>query len=370
MKNNYNSYALTLLLLCIVSNCFSQWKTEAANNIKDDIIITYGIIYDKELSHDEKQSPEYLREITVALNKDYLIERKFGDKPKSFDSYTQYDYNSLKAYSCTVVSNIKSARQYDFSEPKGVVDFSENGEAKKILDFSCQKGSTIINKVPKEIYYTKDIGLKYCQRFKIDGFLLEYPGYSKTLGFYTVIAKKVTYTKLGASFYSLSDFKIRVTEEYKKGETGNINSTNAIGMEVIGQKAKRIKDISIKQVKIDSEKWVGDIIVYNFWVTISNSATSQISNLNELKEKYKDKNVHFVAVALDQEYDINLFLKKIPFNYDIIADGKWIADNFDIKGYPTNLIVDKTGTIQFYNLGTKSDIAQKMSVVIDKYLDQ
>jgi hypothetical protein len=45
---------------------------------------------------------------------------------------------------------------------------------------------------------------------------MEYPGYSKTLGYYTVKAKKIVYDDLPDSFYSLAGYNIQTLAEYKK----------------------------------------------------------------------------------------------------------------------------------------------------------
>lgn len=364
------SYILTLLLTLIVGNCFSQWKTAEANNIKNDIVISYEVIYDKELLPDEKKTPEYLSEITIAFNKDNMTERRFGDKLKTINNFQLFNFNTLKAYSCSVLGSTKRAIEYDFKDPTVTVEPVLNTDPKMIFEFPCEKGLTIINNVPKEIYYTKRIGLKYCRQFKIDGFLMEYPGYSKNLGFYTVKAKKIAYNDLPSSFYSLADFAVQTQEEYKTTLLESQKKTNEIRLKFIGEKVKTFKDISIEQEKIDTKKIIEDVIVYNFWFTSCAPCKAEIPKLNELKEKYKDKNVRFISIALDPEYKINTFLKAFPFNYEIIPEGRWIADMFGITAYPTNIIVDKKGIIQFYEIGYKSDITERMTSTLDEYLNQ
>lgn len=219
-------FILTLLLILTANICFSQWKTEQANNIKNDIIISYEVIYDKELSLDEKKSSEYLSKITIAFNKDNITERKLGNKLKTTNNFSLYNFNTLKAY--LVMGSTKKAIQFDFKDPEIPVEPTANNDPKIIFEFPCEKGLTLINNIPKEIYYTKKIGLRYCRQFKIDGFLMEYPGYSKTLGHYTVKATKIVYDDLPNSFYSLADYKIQTLEEYKKNNQVSNKKTKEI----------------------------------------------------------------------------------------------------------------------------------------------
>lgn len=219
-------FILILSLILTSNNCFSQWKTSEANNIKNDIIISYEVIYDKELTAEEKKSPEYLKEITVAFNKSNISERKIGNKLKTTENFYLFNFNTLKAF--LVLKSTKKAIQFDFKDPNIAVEATADSNPKMFFDFPSEKGSVMINNIPKDIYYTKKIGLTYCKQFKINGFLMEYPGYSKTLGYYTVKAKKITYTDLPDSFYSLADYKIQTLEEYKKTNHSRKKRTNEI----------------------------------------------------------------------------------------------------------------------------------------------
>ncbi|SHF78140.1 hypothetical protein SAMN05443549_101324 [Flavobacterium fluvii] len=215
---NSNSFILSSILLLIASNCFSQWKTSEANNIKNDIIISYEVIYDKELSLEEKKSSEYLSEITIAFNKDNMVERRFGNKLTTTNNFLLLNYNTLKTYGCSVSQSTKRAIQSDFKDPTVSVESIQNSDPKTLFELPCEKGLVMIHNTPKEVLYTKKIGLKYCKQYKVDGFLMEYPGYSKTLGYYTVKAKKIVYDDLPDSFYSLAGYTIQTLAEYKKNK--------------------------------------------------------------------------------------------------------------------------------------------------------
>ena len=375
MKNKFslNSsifFLLISILLFSTLNCYSQWKNAQAHNISSDIIISYEVIYDKELSVEEKNSPEYLSEILISFNKDFMIQRNFGSVPQQINTYTLLDYNTLQAYSCTIFGTTKNAVKYDFIEPKLEVDSIPKSQTTSIVDFACKKGVVLLNNMEKDIYYTENIGLRYCRQFKINGFLLQYPGYSKTLGYFTVKAKQILKDNFPKSMYSLEGFKITTAEDFKKNKDKKIQEINKIKRDLIGSKATNFKDITIKQEKIDTKKLVGEIVVYNFWFTNCTPCTVEIPKLNTLKEKYKNKNVHFIAIGLDPEYKMIPFFKKTPFDYDIIAEGSWLAEKFDVNAYPTNIIVDQKGVIQFYEIGYKTDIIERMTYILDKYLVQ
>lgn len=362
---------IIFIQLFFIGNGFAQWRTSEANNISSDIIISYEVLYEKELTLEEKNSPEYIKEINIALNKDILIERKIGNKIATTNNYTLYNYKTLKAYNCYNSVSSKIAIENNFTEPSVPVELIPNATPKSIFGYPCERGLVSINNLPKEVIYTKKIGLRYCKGLNIDGFLLECPGFNKKLGYYTVKAKKITYNNnLQESFFSLAGFTVQKKEELSKISKEREEKLKTERSQIIGTKAPNIKETSMKNKLIDSKKLLETIIVYNFWFTTCVPCKAEIPKLNQLREKYKDKNIQFVAIGLDPAYKINEFTQKIPLNYDIIAEGRWIADKFDISSYPTNLIVDGKGIIQFYEVGYKSDILERMSYEIEKQLTQ
>lgn len=362
-------FLLPSILILVATNCFSQWKTSEANNINGDIVISYEVLYARELTIEEKNSPSYINEIVVILNKDFLIERKFGNKISSQNNYSLFNYKTLKGYRCSTSETSKIALEHNFSTPKVPVNPILDSVQKSIFGYPCERGVVNINNYPKEVIYTKKIGLKYCREYMIEGFLLEFPGYSKTLGDYTVKAKEITYNNnLPKSFFSLEGFTIQTIEEITKSSKEREEKFKEERSRVIGTKAPNFKETSIKNNLIDTKKLLDHIIVYNFWFTTCAPCKAEIPKLNLLREKYKDKNIQFVAIALDPEYKINEFIQKNPLNYNIIAEGRWLAEKFGINSYPTNIVVDKKGVVQFYEVGYKSDILERMSSTIEKYL--
>jgi len=360
---------IALALILVATNCFSQWKTSEANNIKSDIIIYYEVSYDKELTLEEKKLPEYISEITIAFNKDFLIERKFGNKISTTNSYILFNYKTIKAFRCLNSESSKIAIEYNFSVPRVLVKPILDSVQKSIFGYPCERGLVNTNGDPKEVIYTKKIGLKYCREYNLDGFLLQFPGYSKKLGNYTVKAKKITYNNnVPTSFFSLEGFTIQTQEEISKNSKEREAERKEELSHFIGTKAPNVKDTSIKKKVIDSKKMVDNVIVYNFWFTTCAPCKAEIPKLNQLKEKYKDKNIHFVAIALDPEYKIDEFTKKTPLNYDILSEGSFFAEKFGVHAYPTNIVVDGKGIIQFYEVGYKSDILERISYAIDKCL--
>lgn len=352
-------------------NSIAQWTYPRPNKIKNDIIITYDVVYENTLTEKQKKHPYYKKEIIVIFREGKILEKNISNSLE-YQEFSLLDYVNEKAYSCRVRGSSKLAIVSDFRNPKKKTTLIE-GMKETILGFPCDVYITKIRGKSRKIYTTQKFGFRYIKHFNTEGFLLKYVSNNKYLGISTVTAKKITYTTLPDEIYSLKGFSIKTPEKYKENITERKERSlknKEKNIERLGELAPKFSVRSIQGKKLKKSSLEGKIIVLNFWYTTCPPCKKEIPQLNSLKEKFKDKNVEFIAVALDQEYKIDKFLKKNPFKYDIVEDGRWIAEKFDIKFYPTNIIIDKQGKYQFVKTGYKKDIAKAMAYKIDKLLQQ
>ncbi|CAN5856798.1 hypothetical protein BH11BAC4_BH11BAC4_18950 [soil metagenome] len=119
-----------------------------------------------------------------------------------------------------------------------------------------------------------------------------------------------------------------------------------------GDRFTRIKVKDIYGNKIDTKALKGKIIVLNYWFINCPPCRMEIPELNKIVADYKtDSSVVFIAIALDDAEEIVDFISSTPFDYKLIAEGKFLDDAYKIKGYPTNVVIDKEGKVYFSSLG-------------------
>lgn len=114
-------------------------------------------------------------------------------------------------------------------------------------------------------------------------------------------------------------------------------------------KGERITDINGN--KFDLKTATAKIYVLNFWFINCPPCKKEIPELNTLVNQYKDnKDVVFLAIALDEKFELVDFLKTTPFNYNIVS-GKYYANKYGVRSFPTHVIVGKDGLIKFSTIG-------------------
>lgn len=112
----------------------------------------------------------------------------------------------------------------------------------------------------------------------------------------------------------------------------------------------------------------GKVLVLNFWFKDASPCKAEIPELNKLVKKYKAKNVVFLAPTYDPREDVMEFLKKAPFNYNICTDVDQMIIDLKITKYPTHVVVDKQGVVQFVTIGQTDNIFLQLDYEINNLL--
>ncbi len=122
-------------------------------------------------------------------------------------------------------------------------------------------------------------------------------------------------------------------------------------------------DIDGNKIKLKDLK--GKIVVLNFWYINCPPCRKEIFELNKLVEEFKDSTgVVFLAIATDGRDELKEFLKREPFNYTIIDNGKSIAAQYNITAYPTHAVIDQQGRVYFHTAGAGPTITHWLKVSI------
>lgn len=104
--------------------------------------------------------------------------------------------------------------------------------------------------------------------------------------------------------------------------------------------------------KIDLKNLEGKIVVLNFWFINCAPCRIEMPDLNDLADSFKNnKNVVFIAIALDKKENLDDFLKNNVFKYQIIDDGGNIAAQYNVGSYPTHVVLNANGTVYFHTSG-------------------
>lgn len=97
----------------------------------------------------------------------------------------------------------------------------------------------------------------------------------------------------------------------------------------------------------------GKVVVLTFWSTRCEICHSEIPKLNQVAARYKDQDVVFIALTMENNLKIEPYLRKNPFNFSIIPNSFGVvlkyADmdkNGNINmGFPAHFVINRKGSI-------------------------
>jgi peroxiredoxin len=123
-----------------------------------------------------------------------------------------------------------------------------------------------------------------------------------------------------------------------------------------------------EKIKLNSLR--GQLVLIDFFYKSCYPCMQALPALQSISEKYKDKGLQVIGIdPFDtKEDDMGTFLSKRGITYTILMEGKDVATQYRVSGYPTMYLVDKSGKIIYVQEGYGKDVDETLSEVIEKNL--
>ncbi len=117
-------------------------------------------------------------------------------------------------------------------------------------------------------------------------------------------------------------------------------------------------DINGKEVQLGGKQ--DKVYLVDFWATWCTPCREAIPFLQELHEKYSEKGLVVVGVALDSgsEQEVRAFVENFKMTYRICVpkNGQEVMQRYRVKAFPTMYIVDKKGIVRYVEEGYGEDL--------------
>jgi peroxiredoxin len=183
-------------------------------------------------------------------------------------------------------------------------------------------------------------------------------------GFDDYLAAKKKATPEAREPMAAQSFKIPGGSAIVPGSTGGVGSSSAVP----GSSAPVFSVTTLDGKNYDLVKLRGKVVVLNFWFVGCPGCDIEVESLNKLVQEFKDKDVVFLALALDDKARIEQYIKKNPFKFELIAKSQEISEKYGVTGYPTHVIIDKSGITRYRLSGGSNTVHEKVSPLIHNLL--
>jgi len=112
----------------------------------------------------------------------------------------------------------------------------------------------------------------------------------------------------------------------------------------------------------------GKVVVLNFWYISCPPCRVEIPGLNKLVDEFSGQDVVFIGFALDKPEELRSFLKEFAFKYQIVAEASAIRSLYGVSAFPTHVIINKQGQIEFFLLGGSPNQEEELRPLIKNLL--
>jgi cytochrome c biogenesis protein CcmG/thiol:disulfide interchange protein DsbE len=114
----------------------------------------------------------------------------------------------------------------------------------------------------------------------------------------------------------------------------------------------------------------GRVVYLDFWASWCVPCRQSFPWMQTIEATYEARGLTIVAVNLDRDRaDADSFLKQFHPDFQVHFDpeGRW-AEQFNVRGMPTSVIIDRHGAVRFTHIGFRLDDVAKHTQQIETLL--
>jgi peroxiredoxin len=134
-------------------------------------------------------------------------------------------------------------------------------------------------------------------------------------------------------------------------------------LSISAQKNPSFSAVGMNGEKVDTTALRGKVVVINLWFVNCPNCVEEIHKLNDLVDQYKGNgDIVFLGLAASSKPDLQKFLSKNPFKYQIVPNAQMIIiskfgvpdskGNIDVP-FPMHYVLDRTGKVVVRAQGVK-----------------
>jgi len=135
-----------------------------------------------------------------------------------------------------------------------------------------------------------------------------------------------------------------------------------------GKEAKPFSVADMKGNKYSLEKLKGKVTVINFWFLECRPCRAEIPELNKLVDQYRGKDVVFLGMSTNKTTQLEQFLSKTEFRYNIIPESGMIAATYGVTGFPTHIVIDRDSKVTYFASGFGPGTIETLKGEIERLL--
>ncbi|MCB9082156.1 MAG: TlpA family protein disulfide reductase [Lewinellaceae bacterium] len=160
-----------------------------------------------------------------------------------------------------------------------------------------------------------------------------------------------TQAQIKKATFGTCETRLDQVRDSPEGNEGPYPSVRVM-QELKGQKIPQFTAKTLDGKQVSSANFLGKVVVLNFYFTSCPPCVAEVPGLNRLQKLYAGQDVVFLAISRDGEDATRKFIFNTNFAFPQVINGASLIKQFCIlAGFPTTMIFDRKGILQYVSLG-------------------
>ena len=140
----------------------------------------------------------------------------------------------------------------------------------------------------------------------------------------------------------------------------------------VGERAKDFRLETLAHDRFYLNQYRGQVVVLVFWATWCSSCKQELVALKSLAENFPQNLFMIASICTDPEAvdAVKAIVRSLDIPYPVLLDqGANVFRQYNLRGYPTTLIIDRQGRVSFIRFGYSPAIMKQITMKIESLLE-
>ncbi|WP_162130538.1 SUMF1/EgtB/PvdO family nonheme iron enzyme [Schlesneria paludicola] len=137
---------------------------------------------------------------------------------------------------------------------------------------------------------------------------------------------------------------------------------------LVGKISMNWTAVDLAGQKHSLEEYRGKVVILDFWFRQCSWCLKAMPQVNEVGLHFMNQPVVVIGMSTDEdEEDTAAVVKKMSLNYPVLK-AREVAEQYEIDGFPTLLVIDPNGVIRKVHVGYSSELREELIAIVDELI--
>jgi thiol-disulfide isomerase/thioredoxin len=116
-------------------------------------------------------------------------------------------------------------------------------------------------------------------------------------------------------------------------------------------------------------EYQGQVVLLDFWASWCGPCRQAMPHVQKLWDTYQGRGLMVLGINVSDTADVAAFMRKEGFDYPVLLDGDLVANEYNVSGLPSFVVIDRAGRIIYRGTSLNWRSKRKLHAAIERALD-